>query len=844
MNCVICHTHWDREWFAPSSLTNEWLEELFQKLFDLIEKNKRYTYVLDGQTLILEDLINKSPQLKPKLKEFVRSGNLLIGPLYSQIDFRISPESAILKNLQIGRKDMKEFGANTKVAWMVDNFGFISQLPQLLKRYGIDGAFIWRGVGVEKPSIELFWSSPDGSKVKCIFLIGGYRNLYGLSLTKDLAKKRLWHEVKKLKPFSLTGLIPLLDGYDLDTNPEDPMKVLGEEIILTTPDDFLKDIFSKPVHFPIVNGEMISGKYACVFPGTLSTRVYLKRQSYVVGKILRYVEFLSFLNGGSIEDWYRTYLKTLIHDNICGVGIDRIHRQMQRDYKKMYLKLKTLFVDELTKALKKTELKSGRYVLSFLPFDYDHWHCDGKKCYRLKSNGVGFFELFDVDRPIKDQTLSFENDYYRAEFCEDGTLRVNDMLTGILNLEKELGDSYSTSTEKLDFSTHLLRIEVERAGKKHKIIRLQRIIRAKNILIKIQEKVIFDQSPLVKWQMITDLNGKNYVLSFVTKTFDTDSKVLVKMPFEIVERKRIDEDLLDLDAGHELNSVLLAAREVEPVRKFPFQGFVALSNDRTKAVMAKGVYQYEVDECGDIKIDLVRSMEWIAKGDVKGRSGDAGPLMYVPDAKCEGRMNFELAICDVSLHAKSKEFFKWFSLFDDPPMTISLRNEEGELRSLNLYTSELPWVCTEENRLVVYNPYSELVNDLKPGQISSILVDSKLKHIDQNVSLKIYDFPAFPSSVSKVTTSQRILNLIRKRIIEITKQVYLLENRLKKAKKNSSEYHLLKHKILSKKRTQLELKISLTLNKGKMPKNLMKKLNQVRAKRRIYDYIVELLKEE
>lgn len=844
MNYVICHTHWDREWFAPSSITNEWLKELFQKLFNLIKKNREYTYVLDGQTLILEDLLNQIHEFEQEVKKHIKSGNLIVGPFYAQIDFRISSESAILKNLQIGRQDMNKLGVSTKVAWMVDNFGFISQLPQLLKRYGIEGAFLWRGVNFDKPVIEFFWKSHDGSQVKCIFLIGGYRNFYGISFTRDLAEKRLRHEVAKLRPFSLTRCITLLDGYDLDTNPEDPIELLGKKITRSTPEEFLKEVFLKPVDFPVLEGEMISGKYACVFPGTLSTRAYLKRQAYVVGKLIRYVEFLSFLNGKQVEDLYRNYLKTLIHDNICGVGVDKIHRQMQKNYKKMYLGLKQSFIGELTEILKKSDLATGNYIVSFSPFEYNHWYCDGRRCYKLSSNGIGFFESNEIDQITKDETLSFKNDYYTARFCEDGTLKINEMVTGILKLEKELGDSYSTNTEDCDFSINLLRIDVERSGQKHKIVELQRILTSKGVMIKTKEKVIFDQSPLVKWYINVDLHGKNYLLSFITKTFDTDSKVLAKMPFEIVERKRVDEDLLGIDAKHMLNSVLLAAREVGSIKKFPFQGFVALSSNKTVAVMARGVHQYEVDKNGDIKIDLVRSIEWIAKNNVKGRTGDAGPFMYIPDAKCEGKMSFELAICDLNLHAKSKEFFKWFTLFDDPPMRISLKNKNGTSRFLSLYSNDLPWVCIEDDRLVVYNPYLQPTEALKPGQISSILLDTSLEYSSDDVDLKIFDFPAFPSFVSKRTVSRKTLNSIQKRIQEIEKQIDLLESLLKRTRKDGAKYHLIKHNILSKKRTRLELKVSLSLNKGKIPKELIKKLNQARSQRRIYDYIVELLKEE
>ncbi|MCS7175892.1 glycoside hydrolase family 38 N-terminal domain-containing protein [Pseudothermotoga sp.] len=835
---IICHTHWDREWFAPSFVTNEWLRELFEKLFKLIETKKDYTYVLDGQTLLIEDLFNEAPELEEKVKKLVKSGNLLIGPFYAQIDFRLSPEIAIIKNFEIGRKDMSKLGGNAKVAWMVDNFGFISQLPQLLRKYGIEGAFLWRGVGIEKPSIEFVWNSKEHSQIKCIFLVGGYRNLYGLSFTKDLARRRLQHEIEKLKIFSLSGEVPLLDGYDLDTNPEDPRDLL-DGVTLSTPGEFLNQAFSKVADLSTVNGELISGKYACTFPGTLSTRVYLKMQSYVIGKLLRYVELLSSLKGEEIEELHRTYLKTLIHDNICGVGVDLVNKNMQKTYARMYTKLKKMFIENI-KALT-AEFEDGRYVVSFSPFNYDHWHCDGKRCYKLSSKGVGIFRLKELDRSIEDETLSFKNDYYDASFCEDGSLKLNNMLTGILKIEKELGDSYSTYTEEVNFSSRLLNIRTERAGERHKVVLVERCLEAEGILIKTKEKVIFDGSPLVKWQIEAELNGKNYILSFVTRTGDKDSKIFAKMPFDVVERVRVDTNLLDRDAG-KLNSVLLAAREIGSIKKFPFQGFVALFKEKTIAVMSKGTYQYEVDLSGDVKIDLVRSVEWIAKTDVKGRTGDAGPLMYIPDAKCEGTLTFELAVCELDQHVCSEEFFRWFTLFDDQPILISVRDGYGKKDSLKLFSGELPWVCVVDGKLVMYNPYSKITRGLKEGQISEIPLKTVQHGLHGEAKVRFIRFPAFPKYSSRNDPKQAV-DLIEKNIEKIKEEISLLENDLKKEKRSSVKYHLLKHSLLGRRRTLLELKVCSSLCKGRIPKKMMKRLNRARAKRRIYDYIVELVKE-
>jgi len=844
LNHVICHTHWDREWFAPSSVTNKWLRELFENLFKLIEQNKGYVHVLDGQTLILEDLLEESRDLEKEVRKFVERGNLLIGPFYAQIDFRLSSESAILKNLEIGKKDMENFGVSNHIAWAVDNFGFISQLPQVLKIYGITDIFLWRGVKMAEPSLEFLWHSFDGSQVRCIFLLGGYRNLYGLRLTKDLAEKRLHHEEEKLKPFSKADQIPLLDGYDLETKPEDPSTVL-KGISLSSPKMMVKRVFSKPLNLPKVAGELLSGKYACVFPGTLSTRSYLKRQSYAVEKLLRYTEFLGLLNSMQKDELYREYLKTLVHDNICGVGIDLVHERMSKTYRKLYVNLRKSLREQLEELLKKTDLRKGTYALSFSPYNYDLWYANDRTCYRLKSDGTGLFKIKDYDKRSDDTSLSFTNDYYNARFQEDGTLKVNGIVGGILILQRELSDAYSTSPKDMNFSVHLENIQVERSGRNHKVVSLKRTLKAKGVSIKTQEKVIFDQSPLIKWHIKVDLRGKQYILIFATQTQDKDSKVFAKMPFEIVQRERKDKDLLTEKVDRQLERVLLAAREIDSVSKFPFQGFIALSNEeKTKAVMARGIHEYEVDEEGLIKITLVRSVEWIAKKEVKGRSGDAGPLMLVPGARCEGCMDFELAICELKKDVRSPQFMKWYCLFDDSPICLRLSSAEGSLDSASLYSSQLPWVCGQNGQLVVYNPFLKAVEGLDVGKISSVglkIFEAKAKRA---VKFKVFDLPPFPHFEVLSRNNDRDIYTLNKMIDKVEKEIEEVRGELQKTAPENKTYHSLMHRFLTQSRTLLELKISKELIKGRVPRKLMRQLNEARSRKRIYDYIVELKEEE
>ncbi|MGQ9855979.1 MAG: glycoside hydrolase family 38 C-terminal domain-containing protein [Fervidobacterium sp.] len=850
---AICHTHWDREWFAPASVTNSWLRELFSNLLKIIGENPDYVFVLDGQTLIIEDLLSTYPEFESKVRKAIEDQKLIIGPFYAQIDFRLSHESAILFNLELGKKDSETYSISNKIAWTVDNFGFVSSLPMVLRNYGIETIFLWRGVNMEEPSLEFIWKSKDGSQVNAVFLLSGYRNIYGLKLTEALAEKRVKHEYEKIKDFSISGEIPLLDGYDLDTNPENPAEVV-KELNISSPNLYAQRAFSRKDELKVVTGELLSGKYACVFPGTLSTRSYLKRQSYAVEKLLRYSSLVFSLRGKELDEKYwRDYIKTLIHDNICGVGVDIVHERMVRTYKKLYNKLKSNFLEELRDFLGTTELREGEYVFTFSPFQYDNWYSNGKECYKLESYGLGFFRISEFDKTITDSKLSFSNEYYKAEFESDGTLKVNDTRFGILKIQKENGDTYSTNPEDTNFSVDLHFIGVENAGANHKIIRIERTLRSSKVVIRTKERVIFDQTPLVRWQIETQSKGSNYLLTFATEMSDRESEVFSKMPFDIVKRERKVREEIKPDYYPKLMKVLLAAREIGDVSKFPFQGFVALSDGkRTRAVMSHGTYEYEVDEDGRVSITLIRSVEWIAKSKVDGRSGDAGPLMLVPGARCEGKMNFEIALCDVKSKVDSPEFLKWFYLFDDPPMQFVLLSKLGNSNSIDLYSGNLPWIYAKNRRLKVYNPFSDVAGGVQSyslGELELNSMESKNKKrvedsSDSTVKISIKSFIDFPLYAMKRRIKQSDLKIIDNKIHRLKQEIEGEKEIIKRSSERSSRYYKIKRRIFTMQRTIKELEISQSIILGRVPRKTMKVLNELRAKKRIYDYIVELTRRD
>ncbi len=129
---VLSHTHWDREWYEPFQVFRARLVRTIDKLLALFESNADFKhFMLDGQTIVLEDYFEVRPDREGTLRELIRTGRVAVGPWYILPDeFLVSGES-IIRNLARGMHIASEMGGTMRIGYIPDPFGHISQMPQL-----------------------------------------------------------------------------------------------------------------------------------------------------------------------------------------------------------------------------------------------------------------------------------------------------------------------------------------------------------------------------------------------------------------------------------------------------------------------------------------------------------------------------------------------------------------------------------------------------------------------------------------------------------------------------------------------------------------------------------------
>ncbi len=354
---IVSHTHWDREWYRTFQEFRLKLVKLVDGLLDLLERDNHFKYfLLDGQTIVLDDYLAIRPEKESEIRELVKKGRLIIGPWHILPDmFLVGPESHI-RNLLQGDQTARNFGQKMMIGYIPDPFGYPGQVPQILQGFNITTACLWRGLD-EQP-LEFLWQSPDGSQVLMAYLRESYSN--GASLPADDLQgfsKGVTDAVNLLAPYSDTQEILIMYGTDHMEPPKNTSAAISRA------DKHLKDmhvfhstlpqyisavqnsIKKNKVNLPVVEGELRACKRMHLLPGVSSTRMWIKQRNAACENLLtRWAEpfsvFEEYINGKNqgkylqnkseiIQNTWRLLMENHPHDSICGCSIDQVHDEMK-----------------------------------------------------------------------------------------------------------------------------------------------------------------------------------------------------------------------------------------------------------------------------------------------------------------------------------------------------------------------------------------------------------------------------------------------------------------------------------------------------------------------------------
>jgi mannosylglycerate hydrolase len=345
---LVPHTHWDREWYEPVEVLRVRLVKVVDRLLEVLDADPGFRhFLLDGQTAAIEDYLEVRAPVEPEVRRFVEAGRLALGPWRVLPDeFLCSPET-IVRNLRQGIRTAERLGGAMMIGYLPDSFGHVSQMPQILRLFGIADACVWRGVPAAVDRTLFRWEAPDGSWVRTIYLARSYSNGASMPDSYEDLMVRAKRIIEDMAPFRPGPLVLAMNGTD-HRPPEAHLPALLAEANARQDEirfrigSLAEYLAEAPVdELPTWRGEMRSGARANLLPGVVSARVPLKQLELAASTVLeRYAEPLAALAGVDAERLlarpWRQVVENAAHDSVTGCGVDAVADAVAARYREAH----------------------------------------------------------------------------------------------------------------------------------------------------------------------------------------------------------------------------------------------------------------------------------------------------------------------------------------------------------------------------------------------------------------------------------------------------------------------------------------------------------------------------
>ena len=385
---IVNHTHWDREWYFTTMDATLLSDQLFSHALDELKAHPEAKFCLDGQSSIISDFLSVNPDGEVDLKRLVASGQLAIGPWYSQTDAFSVNEESYFRNLAIGTHDSRQWGQEMRVGYLPDSFGFNAQMPTILRHFGLDNTIFWRGFNIDKftKTPYFIWKGLSGQKVYTANLPGGYGSAVGLNSSDKYITEKLLPEIERLTKRTDSAELLLTAGSDQTEIIPDLQQVIDEinekvdaELVLSSYEEFIA--FLRTQELPEYEGEMREPvEIGRVHKSIGSVHYDIKRANFLIEqKLLKRVEpliaiaranGLDFSNGLLWTAW-KKLLAGQAHDSMGGsvmdtVAIDILHRFKEAD--ELADGIENLLAKRLSEKLSLTEKEILVFNTDIKPF--------------------------------------------------------------------------------------------------------------------------------------------------------------------------------------------------------------------------------------------------------------------------------------------------------------------------------------------------------------------------------------------------------------------------------------------------------------------------------------------
>jgi alpha-mannosidase len=189
---AIGNSHIDMAWLWPWTETVEVVRNTFQSVLDLMREYPDLKFTMSSARTY-EWMQEKYPDMFEQIKQRVKEWRWeVVGGMWVEPDLNMPDGESLVRQILVGKRYFqKNFGADIKIGWNPDSFGYNWQLPQIYKKSGIDyfvtSKLLWATDYTKFPYRLFWWEGPDGSRLLTYFPHEYANDFNPEQITRDLS---------------------------------------------------------------------------------------------------------------------------------------------------------------------------------------------------------------------------------------------------------------------------------------------------------------------------------------------------------------------------------------------------------------------------------------------------------------------------------------------------------------------------------------------------------------------------------------------------------------------------------------------------------------------------------
>jgi len=337
---AVGNSHIDMAWLWPWTETVEVVRNTFQSVLDLMREYPDLKFTMSSARTY-EWMQEKYPDMFEQIKQRVKEGRWeVIGGMWVEPDLNMPDGESLVRQILVGtRYFQKNFGADIKIGWNPDSFGYNWQLPQIYKKSDIDyfvtSKLLWATDYTKFPYRLFWWQAPDGSRLLTYFPHEYANEFNPEQITQDLS-----FYAPLIYGTKVTDSPQMLYLYGIGDHGGGPTRIMLDQanrlrdrdtvfpkIEFSTAKEFFADLTQElpNLKVPIWKDELYFEYHRGVYTSQAETKQRIRRDEELMLDAEKYASLASLFGRPYAQDQFELAWKNLLfdhfHDVMPGSGI-------------------------------------------------------------------------------------------------------------------------------------------------------------------------------------------------------------------------------------------------------------------------------------------------------------------------------------------------------------------------------------------------------------------------------------------------------------------------------------------------------------------------------------------